>query len=49
VNAAHGNPLLLYAALVIQPLAGYLGSEFSGFPVKFFGLALPSWTGRTSQ
>src|SRR3979490_1910450 len=36
-SAARSNPVLLYAALVIQPLAGYLGSEFSGFPVKFFG------------
>src|SRR4029078_1705008 len=28
--------LLLYAALVVQPLTGYLGSEFSGYPVKYF-------------
>jgi len=48
VNAAHANHLLLYAALVIQPLAGYLGSEFSGFPVKFFGLTLPSWTAKNA-
>lgn len=47
-SAARGNHLLLYAALVIQPLAGYLGSEFSGFPVKFFGLTLPSWAGKSA-
>jgi len=46
--AARGNHLLLYAALLIQPLAGYLGSEFSGFPVKFFGLTLPSWAGKNA-
>jgi hypothetical protein len=22
---------------------GYLGSVFSGYPVKYFGIALPSW------
>ena len=29
--------------MIALPLAGYLGSVFSGYPVKFFGLALPSW------
>jgi len=32
-----------YACLFIQPLSGYLGSAFSGYPVKWFGVALPSW------
>jgi len=36
----------LYAALLIQPLVGYLGSEFSGYPVKYFGLTLPGWAAR---
>ena len=36
----------LYALLVLQPLSGYLGSEVSGFPVKFFGLTLPGWAGK---
>lgn len=35
---------LLYVALVAMPAAGYLGSAFSGYPVKFFGLALPTWS-----
>jgi cytochrome b561 len=48
VSAARGNHMLLYAALVIQPLAGYLGSEFSGFPVKFFSVTLPSWAGKNA-
>lgn len=33
----------LYAALFIMPLAGYLGSVWSGYPVKWFGITLPSW------
>jgi cytochrome b561 len=35
--------VLLYACLFIQPLSGYLGSAFSGYPVKLFGLVLPAW------
>jgi cytochrome b561 len=34
---------LLYFALLAMPVAGYLGSVFSGYPVRFFGLALPAW------
>jgi cytochrome b561 len=40
--------LALYALLVAQPLSGYLGSEFSGYPVKFFGATLPAWGGRNA-
>jgi cytochrome b561 len=43
---ALSNHWLLYAALVLLPVTGYLGSQFSGYPVRFFGLALPSWTGK---
>lgn len=35
--------LLLYVCLFVQPLTGYLGSAYSGYPVKLFALALPSW------
>jgi cytochrome b561 len=35
--------VLLYVALFVQPLAGYLGSVYSGYPVKLFGMALPAW------
>ena len=35
--------------LVAQPLSGYLGSEFSGYPVKFFGATLPANRGRGMQ
>ena len=33
----------LYVVLIMMPLAGYLGSEFSGYPVKWFGVTLPAW------
>ena len=35
--------VLLYVCLIVQPLSGYLGSAFSGYPVRFFGIALPAW------
>ncbi len=35
--------LLLYVCLLVQPLSGYLGSAYSGYAVKFFGLTLPAW------
>jgi len=33
----------LYGCLILQPLSGYLGSAFSGYPVRFFGVVLPAW------
>jgi cytochrome b561 len=42
-KAAHANHLLIYACLLLMPLAGYLGSVFSGYPVKYFGITLPAW------
>ena len=44
--AARANHALLYALLVVMPLAGYLGSSFSGYPVRFFGIVLPAWAAR---
>lgn len=35
--------IALYAALIVQPVAGYLGSVWSGYPVKWFGMTLPAW------
>jgi cytochrome b561 len=35
--------VLLYVCLFVQPLTGYLGSVFSGYPVKIYGFVLPSW------
>lgn len=37
---------VLYAALFVMPVAGYLGSVFSGYPVKVFGVTLPAWGGK---
>ena len=42
---AHANHLLLYALLLGLALSGYIGSAVSGYPVKFFGVVLPSWAG----
>jgi cytochrome b561 len=41
--AARANHAALYATLFVLPLAGYLGSVFSGYPVKWFGITLPAW------
>ena len=42
-RAAKVNHAALYAALIVMPLAGYLGSVWSGYPVKWFGITLPAW------
>ena len=42
-RAARTVHALLYVCLFVQPLSGYLGSAYSGYPVKFFGATLPSW------
>lgn len=36
----------LYVLLLAMPLTGYLGSAYSGYPVKLFGLALPMWAAK---
>lgn len=41
---AHANHLLMYVALFVLTIGGYLGSAWSGYPVKFFGLVLPAWS-----
>ncbi len=35
------NHRLLYLCMVVLPVSGFLGSSFSPYPVKFFGMALP--------
>jgi YVTN family beta-propeller protein len=42
-NAAHTSHFLLYACLILQPLWGYLGSTFTKYPIKYFGVTLPHW------
>jgi cytochrome b561 len=41
--AARWSHRLLYACMILQPLAGYLASSFNKFGVRFFGLQLPHW------
>jgi cytochrome b561 len=40
---ARTDHALLYALLLLLPATGYLGSAFSGYPVSYFGIVLPSW------
>lgn len=42
-RAACASHRLLYAVLIAQPVVGYLGSSFSAYPIRYFGLALPAW------
>jgi len=42
-RAATWSHRLLYACMLLLPLSGFLGSSFSGYPVKLFGFVLPSW------
>jgi cytochrome b561 len=42
-HLAHFVHALLYVVLLVHPLAGYLGSVYSGYPVKLFGMTLPAW------
>ncbi len=43
LRAARASHMLLYACMITMPLAGYLGSTFSGYPIKYFGATLPGW------
>jgi len=42
-RAAAASHALLYACLLGMPLVGFLGSTFSGYPIKYFGITLPQW------
>ena len=33
----------MYACMFLMPLSGFLGSNFSPYPIKLFGWALPKW------
>ena len=46
---ARGTHAGLYSMLVALPLVGYLGSVFSGYPVRYFGIVLPSWAAKNPQ
>lgn len=42
-SAARLTHAALYASMLVVPLSGYLGSTFTRYPVKYFGLVLPQW------
>jgi len=42
-KGAHVSHALLYVCLILQPLWGYLGSTFTKYPIKYFGVTLPKW------
>jgi cytochrome b561 len=43
---AHVLHVVLYLLLATVAVTGYLGSAYSGYPVKFFGATLPAWAGK---
>jgi cytochrome b561 len=42
-RAAQWTHAALYLCMLLIPLSGYLGSTFTRYPVRYFGVALPSW------
>ena len=42
-RAAAASHALLYVCLIGMPIVGFLGSTFSGYPIKYFGVTLPQW------
>lgn len=42
-HAAKISHCLLYACMLVMPISGYLGSSFTKYPIKYFGMALPHW------
>jgi cytochrome b561 len=43
-TAAAASHAGLYTCMVVMPVSGFLGSSFSGYPVRLFGMALPQWS-----
>lgn len=41
--AATASHHLLYICMILIPLSGYIGSNFTKYGVKFFGYPLPPW------
>jgi cytochrome b561 len=41
--AAMFNHRALYACMLIMPMSGYLGSSFTRYPIRYFGIVLPHW------
>ena len=43
VIASKASHHLLYLCMVVMPLSGYIGSNFTKYGVKFFGIPLAPW------
>jgi cytochrome b561 len=41
---AHANHRVMYVATFVLAIGGYLGSAWSGYPVRFFGVVIPAWS-----
>ena len=41
--AAGVSHFLLYACVILQAVWGYLGSTFTKYPIKYFGVTMPHW------
>ena len=35
----------LYICVMVMPISGYMGSSFTRFPIRYFGMALPNFWG----
>jgi cytochrome b561 len=44
-RAARATHLMMYACLVVMPVTGYMGSSFTRFPIRYWGVALPNFWG----
>ena len=42
-RAAAASHRGLYLCMLIMPLTGYLGSSFTKYPIKYWGMTLPRW------
>lgn len=42
-RAARVTHALLYLCMLAIPVSGYLGSTFTRYPVRYFGVVLPDW------
>jgi cytochrome b561 len=42
-RAARTSHALLYVCMLAMPVSGYLGSSFSGYPIRYFGMTVPGW------
>lgn len=42
-RAAALNHRLLYACMIVMPVAGYVSAEFYKYPTRFWGYRLPDW------